>query len=113
MNSKSDSKTPIKLIYLLYLLGLVMGITSVIALIMAYLYESEDDLVAKSHCRFQIRTFWIGLLGLFISILASLVVIGYLLLELWFLWVIIRVVRGLKYIQKDLPHPNPQSWLFG
>ncbi len=34
-------------------------------------------------------------------------------LRLWFVWLIVRCVRGMKVLARGEPYPNPKSWLFG
>ena len=43
-----------KTIYILYLVGLVFGITSIIGIVMAYLNQNDSPEWLKSHYRFQI-----------------------------------------------------------
>ncbi len=50
------------LIYILYLVSLIVGITSLSGVVMAYLNRDDAPELVKSHYRFQIRTFWFGLL---------------------------------------------------
>jgi uncharacterized membrane protein len=54
-----------------------------------------------------------GLLYLFIGVLFAFFLIGYLILVFWVIWVVVRCVKGMKYLDQQKPHPNPTSWLFG
>ncbi|MXZ09042.1 MAG: hypothetical protein F4Y79_06295, partial [Gemmatimonadetes bacterium] len=47
-----------KIVYILYLAELVVGITGLIGVIMAYVNRSDAPEWLASHYRFQIRTFW-------------------------------------------------------
>lgn len=100
-------------VYVLYLLELVFGITGIIGLIVAYVFHGDGPGWLQSHYRFQIRTFWIGLLYGIISVLLMFVLIGYLLAVLCVIWHIIRCVKGLNHWSRGEAHPNPASWLFG
>jgi uncharacterized membrane protein len=103
----------VNIVYILYLAGLIFGVTGVIGVIMAYVNRHEGPEWLWSHNDFQIRTFWIGLLSLVISSLLTLIFIGWLLILLWYIWVIVRCARGMKYLARGEPYPNPTSWLFG
>src|SRR4051794_34155120 len=51
-----------KLIYILYLASLIVGVTAIVGLIMAYVNRGGAPEWVETHYRLQIRTFWIGLL---------------------------------------------------
>jgi len=101
------------IIYILYLAGLVTGgITNVIGVVMAYINQDDAPDWLKTHYQFQIRTFWIGLLYLFIGLMLLLVFIGYLVFLFNLIWLIIRCVKGMKSLDQKQAHPNPTSWMF-
>ncbi|SHJ34174.1 DUF4870 family protein [Cycloclasticus pugetii] len=101
-----------KTIYTLYLVGLVFGITSIIGIVMAYLNQNDSPEWLKSHYRFQIRTFWIGILFILVGTLLASVLIGYLVLMFSVVWLIIRCIKGLKLLEQQQEYPNPTTWLF-
>ncbi len=101
------------LIYILYLLSLLFGVTSLIGVIMAYINKSGAPEWVQSHYRFHIRTFWIGLLLGVIGAFTVAFVVGILILAFLFVWWIVRCVKGMKYISEGSAHPNPASWMFG
>ena len=72
-----------KVIYILYLIGLVVGLTAIVGLVMAYVYRGEGPDWVDAHYRFQIRTFWIGLLYIVVGTALSAVLVGYLILLFW------------------------------
>jgi uncharacterized membrane protein len=112
-------------VYGLYLLGLVNGLTILVGLVVAYINLDKAGPRMRTHYDFQIRTFWIGLaiflsLGLLIGISAilSLVLIGIpflmLFLFLWGavgVWFAVRCIVGLVYISQDQAYPRPNTWL--
>ena len=55
------------IVYILYLAAYVVGITAVIGVIIAHVQVGTAEPVLASHYRFQIRTFWIGLLYLVVG----------------------------------------------
>ncbi len=101
------------LIYILYLLSLIFGVTSLVGLIMAYINKGDAPEWVQSHYRFQIRTFWIGLLLGVIGFFTAAFVVGILILVFLFVWWIARCVKGMKYISEGNAHPDPASWMFG
>ncbi len=101
-----------RLVYILYLVGLVAGITEIVGVVMAYLNRDEAPEWLKSHYQFQIRTFWIGLLYAIIGIILCTVIIGIFILIFWAVWLIIRCVKGMQLIESQQPHPNPMTWMF-
>ena len=100
-------------VYLLYGLGYFTGISALIGVIIAHLKVDDADPVLRSHYRFQIRTFWIGLLYLAIGIPLCVVLIGIPILAWWFIWSLIRIVKGMLLVIEHKPIVNPRSWLFG
>ena len=103
----------VKLVYVLYLCSLLVGVTAIVGVVVAYVYDGDGPEWLRSHYRFQIRTFWIGLTFVTICVVTSLILIGYLLGFILALWLIVRCVRGLKYASQNTPYPNPASWTFG
>lgn len=102
-----------KLIYILYLVGIVIGITGLVGVIMAYVNRGDAPDWLKTHYQLQIRTFWIGLLYMVLGIALSVVVVGYFILLFWLVWLIVRCVKGMKQLDKGEAVANPTSWMFG
>ena len=99
-------------IYILYLVGLLFGITFLIGVILAYVSRGNAPSWLAGHYRFQIRTFWIGLLFLVIGIITSFIIIGYVLLLLLILWLIIRCAKGISALNSRQPLGNVGAWMF-
>lgn len=112
MSNEATTTGNAKIIYILYLVGLVFGITGIIGVIMAYINKDESPDWLKTHYQFQIRTFWIGLLFLFVGTLLSLILIGWFILLFWAIWLIIRCIKGMKNLDLEKPVDNPTSWMF-
>jgi uncharacterized membrane protein len=100
-------------VYLLYGVGYFTGISALIGVVIAYVKFDDADPVLRSHYWFQIRTFWIGLLYLAIGIPLCMVLIGIPILVWWFIWSVIRIVKGIVLVIEHKPIVNPRSWLFG
>jgi uncharacterized membrane protein len=101
-----------KIVYIMYLVSLVAGITSVVGVVMAYVYEGQAPDWLKTHYRFQIRTFWIGLLYGVVSAILCLALVGIPLLALTVVWLVVRCVKGLQALEQRQPYPNPASWIW-
>jgi uncharacterized membrane protein len=110
--AQAASASTAKVVYILYLVGIVVGLTALVGVVMAYVNRSDAPSWLATHYQFQIRTFWIGLLYLVAGALLSAVLVGYLILLLWVVWVIIRCAVGLKHLDAGEPHPNPAGWIF-
>jgi len=100
-------------VYLLYIGGYFAAIPALIGVIIAHLRSDDDDPVLDSHYKFQIRTFWVGLLYLAIGTPLCLVLIGFPILAWWLFWSLIRIIKGFIALNEGRPIANPKSWLFG
>lgn len=109
MSDANDTNT-VKVIYILYLVGILIPVMSIIGLVVAYVFRGDANNTVASHYTFQIRTFWISLLFQLIGWLTIFIGIGWLVLALWLIWLIVRCVKGLRVVSKNLPYPNPQTW---
>ncbi|WP_237260325.1 DUF4870 family protein [Thiomicrospira sp. S5] len=98
-----SNSTYAKIIYILYLVGLVMGLTAIIGVVMAYVKRSEPEMPVwlKTHFDFQIQTFWYGVIYLLVGILLATVFIGAVVLVWWMIWLIIRSVKGLSALDRQ------------
>jgi len=101
----------VKLVYFLYLASLVLGVTSLIGLVFAYLNRGKHGGWVDTHYTYQIRTFWIGLLYGVVAGVLSIVLIGFVLMIAVIVWFIIRSVVGLQRATQGQPVANPESWL--
>ncbi|MDO6442651.1 MULTISPECIES: hypothetical protein [unclassified Marinobacter] len=71
------------------------GITGLVGVIINYV--KQDDVRGtwvEPHFRWQIRTFWIGLLWTVIGVVTTFLIIGWLILLGISIWVIYRIVKG-------------------
>jgi uncharacterized membrane protein len=100
-------------VYVLYLVSYFTGITAIIGVIIAYLQARSANSAIKSHYTFQIRTFWIGLLYLLVGALLLHFAIGALILLWWFVWSLVRSVKGLLALNRNEAIADPESWMFG
>jgi uncharacterized membrane protein len=80
-------------------------------LMLAYMNREGAPDWLKSHFTFQIRTFWLYLAYLTVSILLCAVLIGFLLIFAVMGWFITRQVLGVGRLLKREAQPRPTSWL--
>jgi uncharacterized membrane protein len=92
MNSLQTLTT---VVYGLQAASFVVGITSLVAVIINYV--KREDVAGtwlESHFRWQIRTFWFGLLWGVLGGLLFVVVVGWFILVADCVWIIYRIVKG-------------------
>jgi uncharacterized membrane protein len=100
------------LIYVLYLVGIAAGITAIVGVVMAYLAQDSAPDWLKTHYRNQINIFWKALLYSVVGGVLCVVLIGFAILAVAFVWYIVRVVRGVQTLAKGEPVADPASWGF-
>jgi uncharacterized membrane protein len=111
--SESSGNTSIpQIIYILLVANIVIPFTSLIGVIMAYVNKDDASEWLKSHYRFQIRTFWIGILYFIIGFITVPIFIGFAIWGFTVIWLAVRCVKGLKFLDAKQAHPNPTTWMF-
>ncbi len=88
-------KTITMVVYALQASSFLFGITALVAIIVNNV--KKDDVQGTwlaSHFRWQIRTFWFGLLWLGLGLATYLLIIGYFILIADGVWLIYRIVKG-------------------
>ena len=106
--SQDSLKTIAIVIYALQATSFFVGITAIVAIVMNYV--KLDDVKGtwlESHFRWQIRTFWFGLLWGVIGGLLFVVVIGWFILMADAVWIIYRIVKGWLNLNDGKPMPVP------
>jgi len=94
------------IIYVLYALSWLAGLTAIIAIVINYVKrEDTAGTIYQSHFRWQIRTFWWGLLGFVLGALTMVLLVGFAILFATSVWVIYRLVKGLLYWNDRKPLP--------
>lgn len=107
-----DGSGNAKIVYFLYIGAVVFGVLAIAGVIVAYVSRNGAAEWAGDHYRFQIRTFWIGLLYCAVGAATAFILIGWLVLVAALLWWIVRAVKGLQYLGQGLPYPKVESWLW-
>lgn len=104
MADEKSLKTLTTVVYALQAAGFVVGITWIVAVVIDYVKRDEaKGTWLESHFRWQIRTFWWGLLWAVIGAITFLVVIGWFILAADTIWIIYRIVKGWLYLNDNKP----------
>jgi uncharacterized membrane protein len=94
------------LVYALYAFSYFAGITAIIGIVINYIkLEEVAGTWLESHFRWQMRTFWFGLLWALIGIATMLFLIGFVILFANCIWIIYRVIKGWLYFNDNQPMP--------
>src|SRR5580704_16458573 len=99
------------LVYGLYLGSFFMPPLILGGLVLAYANRQGAPEWLQSHFTFQIRTFWLYLGYLAVSILLCAVLIGFLLIFVAMGWFVTRQVMGLARVLKAEAQPKPAAWI--
>jgi len=103
---ENDLKTLVMVAYLLQAVGFFVGITWIVAVIIDYVKKEEAaGTWLESHIRWQIRTFWFGLLWTVLGGVLLIVLVGYLVWVAAGIWAIYRIVKGWLYLNDGKPLP--------
>lgn len=112
--AERDERLMAGLGYVLILLGNIIGVTSLIAVIIAYARKDAAPGWLHSHYVFQIRTFWAALIGILASSLLIATVIlspfGFLGFGLIWLWVLFRSIIGLIRLIDGRGNADPEGY---
>ena len=93
-----------QVVYILYALSYFAGITAIIGIIINYVKKEEvAGTWLESHFRWQIRTFWFGLLWAVIGAATVVILIGFAILFANFCWIIYRIVKGWLNLNDNKP----------
>jgi uncharacterized membrane protein len=108
-----NDRTLAAIVYILYLVALGTAFTALIGFVIAWQARPHADEFARTHFTFQIRTLAIGLGYVVVGAALTVVWIGFLILAWWYLWSLIRSVKGLLALNRWQPIQDPNSWMFG
>jgi uncharacterized membrane protein len=89
------NKTVAIAVYALQAAFFVAGITVLVAIVINYVKRSEvRGTWLESHFRWQIRTFWWGLLWFVVASITVYILVGFLIFFVLAIWYIYRIARG-------------------
>ena len=103
------------IISLLYIGSFLAGVTTIIAVILAYVWKGENhESWEDSHYRYHIRTFWMGFVWSLVALVGSIVtlfLLAWILFPLVAVWFAARAIKSLLAAQKHEPVKNVETWL--
>jgi uncharacterized membrane protein len=103
-------RTNLVVIYVLFLCGIVAPLLPIIGAVFAYINKDIKNKYLASHYIFIWRTFWIGFVGMMISIITTIMLIGSVLYICLLVWFILRIAMGFKYLLNGIEHPNYMTY---
>ena len=101
----ADLKNLALLVYILQGLGFVTGgLTWVAGVMINYIkLDSIKGTWVESHFRWQLNTFWYGLLWWVVGLVLWLLLLGWLMWGLLSLWALYRVIKGALTLNDHKP----------
>lgn len=103
---RADDTTITMIAYVLLLILPLIGV------IIAFVNRSSAPEWLATHYRWQIRTFFLGLVYALVGAILSLVAIGFLVVLFTVVWWIVRTVKGIMALNRREAIANPASWLW-
>lgn len=122
---KSRGRGTAIVVYMLFLGSVLAVVTAPIGVIIAHMKKKDAEEWVASHLQFQIRTFWLGVLGgvVFTAIWHLLGwiglpavapwALGYLYFTACLIWMVGRCGVGITHLTNNRPVANPRSLAFG
>lgn len=101
-------KTLTTVIYALYATTFFFVVTAIIGIVVNYV--KLDDVRGtwlESHFRWQIRTFWFGLLWFALGALTWILIIGMVVMAVACVWLIYRIAKGWLNLNDNKPMYMP------
>ncbi|MEO0035385.1 MAG: hypothetical protein RLZZ501_1408 [Pseudomonadota bacterium] len=104
--AQQNANTMALIAYICMLTGLLFPVTMVAAVVIAYVYRGTDT-VLDTHFGNVIGVFWWGLgIGIF-GLLTSFIIVGWVVLFGLYVWILIRMIRGLSALKRGVPYGAP------
>jgi uncharacterized membrane protein len=108
MSDEKSLKTLTTVIYALQAAGAIIPLVIpwVVAVVLNYVRKGEvAGTWLESHFRWQIRTFWFGLLWVVIGGILTVIFVGFAVLFAAWIWMIYRIVKGWLNLTEGKPVP--------
>ena len=97
-------KTVTAVVYALYAAAFFIGLTAIVAIVVNYVkIDDARGTWLESHFRWQIRTFWYGLLWGVLGAITFVILIGWAILFADCVWIIYRLVKGWLNLNDNKP----------
>jgi uncharacterized membrane protein len=107
----ADARQTALIVYALMLVPIVIPVTHIVGLVMAYVSRDTAPDWLKTHYSYQIRTFWIGLLYFAAACVLCVILIGFVLVPAVVIWYIVRCALGLSRLMRSEPVSTVETWL--
>ena len=113
--NKSSGGTDLRqytmIIYILYMAAILVGVTSIVGVIMAYIKRADfAGTEYADHITYLIRTFWISLIGYLIGAVLSVIGVGLIIIIAVGIWYIYRSIAGFIKFNDNKPI-NAMGWM--
>ena len=99
--------------YALLLVGNIIGVSSLVAVIIAYARRDSAPHWLQSHYTYQIKSFWAAIVGIVACTVMVLTVIlspfGLIGFALIWVWMLVRSIVGLVRLIDGRGHPDPHG----
>ena len=107
MEATERLKTLTMLVYALQAAGFLLPpVVWIVAVIINYVRKDEvAGTWLESHFRWQIRTFWFGLLWAVLGAILFVLIVGWFILAADAIWIIYRIVKGWLNLSENRPVP--------
>lgn len=106
----NKGRRTVMLVYVLQFIGLISaGIAGIIAVVIAHIKSGTVDAAYQTHLSYQMRTFWYGLAMGIVGGLLTIVLVGWLIILFWWIWTLIRIIKGFLAVNDDRPIDNPTT----
>ena len=107
MEATERLKTLTMLVYALQAAGFLLPpVVWIVAVIINYVKrEDVTGTWLESHFRWQIRTFWFGLLWAVPGVILFVLIVGWFILAADAIWIIYRIVKGWLNLSENRPMP--------
>jgi uncharacterized membrane protein len=97
-------KTTTGVVYFLQALSFIVGVTSIVGVVLNYWRLAEvQGTWLESHFIWQIRTFWFQVLWGLIGLVTSVLLIGFVIWGILYVWTLYRVVKGWLNLAAERP----------
>jgi len=99
-------KTLTTVIYALYALALFAGVSAIVAIVLNYIKREEvQGTWLESHFKWQISTFWWSVVWCVVGGLTFIILIGWVVWGVAFVWFVYRIAKGWLNLNDNKPMP--------
>ena len=99
-----SAKRSATIVYALQAISFLLAVTFLAAVIVNYVKKGDvENTWIASHFRWQIRTFWFGVLWMIFGIITLIMGIGHFILMGTAVWIIYRIAKGWLALMDNKP----------